>query len=288
MLLDTVWLGLAPCDIIIAYWSLTTHVDFTTQTLIREMPPPRHRRRLTTEELARGIGMLETGLSQRHVANSLGVSQSVISRAWNRYVTFGSVTQRHAGGRRRSTTEREDRLLVIQARRQRFVTATRLRNELASSGINISTQTIRNRLHEGGLRSRRACIRIPLTRRQRRKRLNWAEEHVTWTDQDCRPVLFTDESRYCLEFTDRRVRVWRRPGERFQEASVAEHDRYGGGSIMVWGGISRTGRTGLHVVRRGTMTSVRYIDDLDVYVRPYAGAIGADFLLIDECTTSSR
>ena len=47
------------------------------------MPPQRQRRRLSTEELSRAIGMLECGSSQRRVANVFSLSQSVISRAWN-------------------------------------------------------------------------------------------------------------------------------------------------------------------------------------------------------------
>jgi hypothetical protein len=37
---------------------------------------------------------------------------------------------------------------------------------------------------------------------------------------------------------DGRRRVYRRRGERFADACVLERDRFGGGSVMVWGGIS--------------------------------------------------
>ena len=51
---------------------------------------------------------------------------------------------------------------------------------------------------------------------------------------------------------------------------------------MVWAGISRGGRTDLHIGMRGMMTVVCYRDEiLDVYVRPYAGAIGSQFLMDD-------
>lgn len=248
------------------------------------MPPQRVRRRLTTEQLGRCIGMLDAGYSQRDVANALNVSQSVVSRAWSRQQNFGTAAHRHGGGRQRSTTQRQDHFVALQARRHPFWTATSLRNDLLNaSGVNVSTQTIRNRLHNAGLYSRRACVRIPLTVRHRRERLEWAEDHVTWTRNDWVPVLFTDESRYCLDFTDRRQRVWRRQRERFHDANISEHDRYGGGSIMVWGGINRDGRTDLHVLERGTMTGVRYRDEiLDVYVRPYAGAVGPEFILMDD------
>ena len=47
------------------------------------MADRRLRRHLSQDEMNRGIGMLHSGLSQRHVANVLGVSQSVVSRMWN-------------------------------------------------------------------------------------------------------------------------------------------------------------------------------------------------------------
>ena len=97
------------------------------------MPPQRQCRRLATEELSRAMGMLECVSSQRRVANIFGVSQSVISRAWNRFQTSGSATQRHDGGRQRATTPRQDRFLVVQARRHPFVDATTLRNELRNA-----------------------------------------------------------------------------------------------------------------------------------------------------------
>ena len=40
------------------------------------MADRRLRRHLSQDEMNRGIGMLHSGLSQRHVANVLGVSQS--------------------------------------------------------------------------------------------------------------------------------------------------------------------------------------------------------------------
>ncbi|GBM27373.1 hypothetical protein AVEN_120958-1 [Araneus ventricosus] len=52
---------------------------------------------------------------------------------------------------------------------------------------------------------------------------------------------------------------------------------------MVWSGISLSGHTDLHVSHGGTRTGVRYRDEIfDPYVRPYAGAIGNDFILMDD------
>ena len=78
-------------------------------------------------------GILECGSLQRRVANVFGVSQSVISRAWNRFQISGYATQCHDGGGQRATRPRQDRFLVVQARCHPFVNATTLRNELKNA-----------------------------------------------------------------------------------------------------------------------------------------------------------
>ena len=102
------------------------------------MADRRLRRHLSQDEMNRGIGMLHSGLSQRHVANVVGVSQSVVSRMWNRFITTGNVRHLHAGGRERSTNEVQDRFLVVQARRHRFDKATTLRTDFQNAtGVRI-------------------------------------------------------------------------------------------------------------------------------------------------------
>ena len=120
-------------------------------------------------------------------------------------------------------------------------------------------------------------------------RLAWARDHVTWTQNDWAPVLFTDESRFCVDFTDRLARVWRMPNEHFAPVCVAEHDRFGGGSVMVWAGISAQGKTYLHVIDNGTLMALRYVNEiLDVYVCPYAGAVCENFILMDDNARAHR
>lgn len=242
------------------------------------------KRRLGEGDLNRAVGMLESGRTQVDVAGFFRVTQSVISRAWTRYQTTGSVTRRHGGGRQRCTTHAQDRCLVISASRNRHSNARKLQETFQrATGVLISDQTVRNRLHDAGFRARRPVICTPLSGNHRRARVHWCEEHLSWEEADWDPVLFTDESKFCLDFTDGRRRVWRRKNERYCDAAIVEHDRYGGGSVMVWGGISLQGRTDLHVIQRGTLNGMRYRDDiLHPLVRPYAGAVGSDFLLMDD------
>ena len=103
------------------------------------------------------------------------------------------------------------------------------------------------------------------------------------------PPFFSLMSRFCVDFTDRRAGVWRMRNERFAEVCIAEHDCYGGGSVIVWAEISAQGKTDLHVIDNGTLMAERYINEiLDVHVRPYAGAIGPDFILMDDNARAHR
>jgi hypothetical protein len=79
-------------------------------------------------------------------------------------------------------------------------------------------------------------------------------------------IFFTDESLFTLFRPNGRPRVYRRRGERFTDACVLERDRFGGGSVMVWGGISH-GLKSLLIVIAGNLTGVRYRGEI---LRPVA------------------
>ncbi|GFU84435.1 transposable element Tc1 transposase [Trichonephila clavipes] len=69
-----------------------------------------------------------------------------------------------------------------------------------------SRETIRRRLTEVGLRSRRPLRRLPLTLHHRQCRLDFCRPRATWSVTDWRRVIFSDESRFSLSADDHRTR----------------------------------------------------------------------------------
>ncbi|GFV52460.1 HTH_Tnp_Tc3_2 domain-containing protein [Trichonephila clavipes] len=103
------------------------------------------RSHLTDSEAWTVVDRLEGGQTQAEVAQAIGVSQSVISRIWNRFLETGSAGRRLGQGHRRATTPNEDRYLVLTARRHRNMNATLLQQHLRSAiSTTVSTQTVRN------------------------------------------------------------------------------------------------------------------------------------------------
>ena len=94
--------------------------------------------------------------------------------------------------------------------------------------------------------------------------------------------MFSDESRFCLRFIDGRVRVWRRRGERFADSCVSAVTPFGGGSVMVWGGMSSAGKTNLPIID-GNLNAQRYRDEiLQPIALPYLRNMGPNAVLQDD------
>ncbi|GFW45795.1 transposable element Tcb2 transposase [Trichonephila clavipes] len=152
------------------------------------MPLRRNRRQyeqLTDFDRGRIIGLREAGWSNRRIGRHLGRSDMVVARCWQQWITEGRVYRR--GGH------------PVPSR-----------------------ETIRRRLTEVGLRSRRPLRRLPLTPHHRQCRLDFCRPRATWSVTDWRRVIFSDESRFSLGADDHRTRVWRRTGQRSDPAFIVE------------------------------------------------------------------
>ena len=55
--------------------------------------------------------------------------------------------------------------------------------------------------------------------------------------------------------------MYRCQGERFSDATVSKYDRFGGGLVMVWAGVTMNQRTRLCIVD-GNLNAQRYVDEI--------------------------
>ena len=146
-----------------------------------------------------------------------------------------------------------------------MLTHLRCRFQAATSSARqygISKQTVLRRLRQARqpIRPRRPYVGQVLTARHRAARLQWAQRHFRWGRQQWARVLFSDKPRFNLS-DHGRIRVFGRRGERFADNCLIERDRFGGGSVMVWGGIMGRRKTNLIVVQ-GNLNAQGYINQI--------------------------
>ncbi|UYV82057.1 Transposase, partial [Cordylochernes scorpioides] len=207
------------------------------------------------------IGLKRAGWSIRQIAADTHLGASTVHRLWRRWLEQGNGAIYRNVGATRVTSARVDRRILRQAVAAPQATCTAILQHVQDTlDHSISTRTISRRLVANGLHSCRPLRRLPLTPPNRRQRLEWCRARSTWMTEWHR-VVFSDESRFCLSSDSRRVRVWRRRGERSNPAAIVERPTVRPRGIMVWGAIAYDSRSPLLRIQ-GTMKAQRYVDDV--------------------------
>ncbi|GFS57541.1 transposable element Tcb1 transposase [Trichonephila clavipes] len=127
-----------------------------------------------------------------------------------------------------------------------------LRRALFDEWCNIPQDQIDNLILSMPRRSEwsvcKTSIGLPLTQNTRCLRHQWCNERRMWVTE-WNEVVFTDESRICLQHYDGQIRVWRHRGEKMLNRHTGPAP-----GIMVWDGIGYHSRSPL-VRIAGTLNS---------------------------------
>ncbi len=98
----------------------------------------------------------------------------------------------------------------------------------------ISECTTRRTLKQMGYSSRRPHL-APLLSAKNRK-VQFPQAHQNRTIEDWKNVVWSDESRFLLQHSDGRIRIWRKEHESMDPSCLVSTVQAGGGGvIMVWG-----------------------------------------------------
>ncbi|PRD27960.1 UNVERIFIED_CONTAM: tc1a [Trichonephila clavipes] len=178
------------------------------------------RRHLDDFLRGRIIGRLECARTQLEISEELGISQSVISRLWQRFQYDSNVSRCYSKGHPQVTTPKENQNLADTSKRNRRGTASDMSRQLSSAtGTTVSSQTVYRSLRHIGLYACGPVRCVPLTATHCRLQLTWSREHALWTPQHWSCVIFSDESRFSLQSDSRRALIWRASGTRYHQGT---------------------------------------------------------------------
>lgn len=203
------------------------------------------------------------GKSERQIATQLKLSKTCVHSTIVRYKQTGNHQDRPRSGRPRATTSSEDKFIVVTSKRNRRLTAPEIRVEVNKSREKpVSVSTVQRRLRDAKLFGR-VAVRKPLLKPQnKKKRMQWALTHRDWTEEDFKKVLWSDESKFEIFGSKRRIFVRRSAEEKMIPQCVVPTVKHGGGSVMVWGCFSGYGIGNL-VQIKGIMKKEQYKEILE-------------------------
>ncbi|GFX84963.1 transposable element Tcb1 transposase [Trichonephila clavipes] len=190
------------------------------------------------------IGRLECGRSHLEVSEKLRIAQSVISRLWQRFQDDGNVSKCYST---QVTSELQRRM---------------------RTGIYIFGSYCQKKQTDHSIRPVSSALFSYLYDSFKADRVQTLKAH--WSICS-----------FSLQSYSRRTLIWRPPGTRYQQENTIERHRYDGAGWLAWGGIILRSRTDLHA-QSVTMKGHIYRDViLDQHVSLFRGAMGAEFLFMD-------
>ena len=207
------------------------------------------------------ILVLDSGMSQHKICWQMKSSRRCILQTIRKLDTYGTVATRPGAERSRKTTVRQTRRLIKleQIRNETNSLADLARYVNMNMNLSIITLTINRILRQHNMVSSRALRKPRITPKQRRARVDWWNEHLSWSVQDWSKVIFSDKINY--EVLNRSNRIYFRRFRTDRTRSEQSRKRtHRGGDLSVWSFITCHG-PGLVIIFEGCLN---YFEDIDL------------------------
>lgn len=216
----------------------------------------------TTVDKARVL--LRQGKTSREVSRELGISVSSALRIRKR--DLENIPPSRAG-RHMKVSGAARRQLARQYETGKLVTLREGRQELESTeGVQLHTRTVWNYLSSQGLKGYVQPKKNDLTKEQMAARHQFAKDHLNWTVEDWKRVMFSDETIVSRVGSFGRKYYYQRPESRRPgRIKIKPTKQSGGGKMMIWGCVTYYG-VGDSCWFPGSMNSEGYIEVLQDYV----------------------
>jgi transposase len=171
------------------------------------------------EKRAQVAALKNQGVSNQEIAVATGLSVSGIQKINRTVKQTNSFKDRPRSGRPRKLSDRNNRTIVRMLKKKETQTATTISKALKSShNIEVSRFTVARALKSHGYACRIKKKKPKLTERHKKARLAFAKKYESWTSDDWKKVVWSDESKFNLLNSDGKEYYWTdRPDEITEE-----------------------------------------------------------------------
>lgn len=218
-----------------------------------------HGIRLLSKEDVRlaAISMYCSDVSIPSIAESLNISQYMITSAIRRFILNGITCDRPRGGRNTKVTNRDTRHIKYTAMRTFPYSMPKLTTQVREeTGINVTRHKVEHTMKQYGFKrmSDRIAVKQGPEWKKARRQFYYNNLNTNWDN-----VVFSDEKVFGLN-SNGRIKFYARSYEEYQEKhhNVPLNLRT---KCKVWGAISRKG-VGPLIHIDTTMNSQQYVDEI--------------------------
>ena len=191
----------------------------------------------------------EGNKSERQIAAIVGCTQSTVNKTVKRFTETKCNESRPRSGRPSIISSSDKRYIHQISTRSRRKTVPQIADEFnVARKVKVSRNYVRNVLHSYGLRGHVAANKPFLRPANVVKRRIFCRKILAMSKKQILKIFNTDETKVELFGDKKNGYCWRNPGERFHPDCVKPTVKHGGGSIMVWGGISAKGQSKLRLI----------------------------------------
>ncbi|KFM58275.1 Transposable element Tc3 transposase, partial [Stegodyphus mimosarum] len=218
----------------------------------------------------KALGMKVVDIAGKMRRNRAGIYQ-ILSKGDN-------FETKSRSGRPKQTTKRQDREILRSISTQKLS----IRSVSREVTFPISKSTVHRRLQKRKHLIYRKMDRSPkLTARHKDARVQWARNHMHWTDEWL-SVVFSDEKKFNLDGPDGWAYYWH---DIRQEPQTFFSRQQGGGSVMVWAAFLFNGTTDIAFLE-GRLCSEDYQKMLEMHLLPFGELLGGDQWIYqqDDCS----
>jgi transposase len=185
-------------------------------------------KKISAAKRANIISLLKRGCSIRKISAMQKVGTATVCRI--RKKNTRDLQNRNLGGRPRSLSLQQERNLVRNVNCGTWTNAAKANHYLRNDyRINVTTKTVRNTIKRNGLAPYVKHKKPYLSKKHRQKRLQFARKYKEWTAEDWKKVVWTDESKFTLFYSNRREYYWKKSDAAFRNFHVQPTMKYGGG-----------------------------------------------------------
>src|SRR3984957_13248717 len=179
------------------------------------------------------LSLLDAGHSATQIAPNTGYSLGPVSKLRSKHRSHLSKSLDDRPPKLSSANIRHAQCLISSGKADTAVDVTKALKNITNQSL--SAQTVCCSLKAAGLKAVAKKKKPFLSKRHKKERMDFALAHQDWTVEDWKKVVWSDETKINRLRSDGRKWVWKKAGEGLSDRLVQGTQKFGGGSVMVWG-----------------------------------------------------